>query len=194
MIIVEYPKEFVERTIKLINSCYEDVKSKELEVTFLLNCLLGLIVATNENIENEEYFTKTKLLDKEILPFIPKTIAILNTNNLNKKIKEEINKKSLISQLENEFTIENTLNIDKYDQIKNLTLKQFIRYLRNGIAHQNLMATSNNEHWKGIRIWNHNNVGIKDFEVEFKISELRKFAIFIGEKFIENYESKKNGR
>lgn len=46
------------------------------------------------------------------------------------------------------------------------------------------MATSNNEHWKGVRIWNHNNDGIKDFEVEFTISELKKFAVFVGEKFI----------
>lgn len=190
MIIKDYSKEFVERTLKLIDSCFEDAKSKELEVTFLLNCLLGLIVTANENIENEEYFTKTKLFDEEIVAFIPKTIAILNTSNLIKKIKEDVNKKSLINQIDDELKIENTVIVEKYEQIKNLTLKQFLRLLRNGIAHQNLMATSDNDHWKGIRIWNYNNNGIKDFEVEFKIVELRKFAIFIGKKFIENYKNK----
>ncbi|MFB9121597.1 HEPN family nuclease [Bergeyella porcorum] len=188
MITKEYPIEFVERTLLLVNNSFEEMKLKKLEVTFLLNCLLGLIIATNENIENEEYFSKTKLLNEEIIPFIPKTIAILNINAMNKKIKEEINKKSLINQLDSVLKIQNTLNIDKFEQIKNLTLKQFIRFLRNGIAHQNLMATSDNEHWKGIRIWNHNSAGIKDFEVEFTTSELKKFAIFIGEKFIQNYQ------
>lgn len=185
MIIHEYPKEFVERTLRLIKECYSDAKTKELEVTFLLNCLLGLIVATHENIENSEYFISTRLTDPEVNKYIPKAIAKVNLKEINTSIKEIINQKSLVTQLDDRIEFNNTINIEKYSQLKNMTLKQFVRNLRNGIAHQNLMATSDNEHWKGVRIWNHNSDGIKDFEVEFTISELKKFAVFVGEKFIE---------
>jgi hypothetical protein len=45
-----YPKDFVERTKKLVETHYECIKTtNELEVTFLINCLLGLIVAVAEN-------------------------------------------------------------------------------------------------------------------------------------------------
>lgn len=187
MIPKNYPKDFVERTLRLINECYDETKSKELEVTFLLNCLLGLIIATNENIENDDYFIKTRLNDSKLIKFIPKSIAQLDFKVFDKDIKDKINKKSLINQLDDEITISSQIKIEKFKQLKNLTLKQFIRFLRNGIAHQNIMPTSNNEHWKGIRIWNHNSSGIKDFEIEFQIGELKKFAIFIGTKFIEKF-------
>lgn len=46
-----YPLEFVERTIKLLEELSPHAKKAELDVTFLLNCTLGLIVATSENIK-----------------------------------------------------------------------------------------------------------------------------------------------
>ena len=92
----------------------------------------------------------------------------------------------MISQLEETISIENEIIIQKFKLAKNLTLKEFIRNIRNGIAHQNLMATGVSDHWEGVRIWNFNINGIKDFEVEFKVSQLKKFAIFIGTKYLEN--------
>lgn len=185
MIPHDYPTEFVSRTIKLMEEFYSEIKAKELEVTFLLNCLLGLIIATNESTENSEYFTNTLITNEEIKKYIPKSIAQLNTSELNKSIKNLINEKSLLNQLNAEIELNNKIKIDKSEQLTNLSLKQFIRKIRNGIAHQNLMPTSDNDHWKGIRIWNHNTNGIKDFEVEFTISELKNFALFVGNKFIE---------
>lgn len=185
MIIHDYPKEFVERTLKLMDECYETAKSKELEVTFVLNCLLGLIIATYEQLDLcEGKFFNKRLSDDDVLTFVPEKIARVDFGEFNRRFKTELNKKSLIGQLEDEISIESKIYVQKYKLAKNLTLKEFIRNIRNGIAHQNLRATSSSEHWEGIRIWNHNKDGIKDFEVEFKINQLKKFAKFIGLKFI----------
>lgn len=186
MIMHDYPKEFIERTLNLLDKCFDSAQKEELEVTFILNCLLGLIIATFEHLHlcKRDFFEK-RLCDEDILEFVPNKIAKIDLKEFNKKFKEEVNKKSLITQLQDEITIDSKIQIHKFTLAKNLTLKEFIRNIRNGIAHQNLMATSLKDNWEGIRIWNHNKEGIKDFEVEFKINQLKKFAKFIGEKYLE---------
>lgn len=191
MMIHDYPKEFVERTLKLLDECFDDVKSKDLEVTFLLNCLLGLIVATYEQLDlcQGDFFEK-RLAETDILQFVPTKIAKVDFKEFNKRLKDEINKKSLIGQLPETISIESEIVIQGFKMAKNLTLKEFIKNIRNGIAHQNLMATSQSENWAGVRIWNHNNHGIKDFEVEFSIAQLKKFAHFIGKSFLAHLPDK----
>lgn len=192
MVLHNYPKEFVERTLILLDKCYDNAKQNELEVTFLLNCLLGLIIATYEKMDvnvKDSVFGK-RLWDEEISKFIPTKIAKIDLNSFYSKFKDDINTKSLIGQLDEKVKIENEIEIQKHKLVKNLTLKEFIRNIRNGIAHQNLMATSQSEHWEGVRIWNHNKDGIKDFEVEFTISQLKKFAVFIGREFIKAHPDK----
>jgi hypothetical protein len=191
MVIHDYPKEFIERTLTLMDKCYEVAKTEELEVTFILNCLLGLIIATYEQLDLcQGNFFKKRLADVDVIKFVPDKIARVDFSEFNKRFKAEVNKKSLIGQLDDEITVESKLYVQKFILAKNLTLKEFIRNVRNGIAHQNLRATSTSEHWEGIRIWNYNKDGIKDFEVEFKINQLRNFAKFIGEKFIDNLPEK----
>ncbi len=41
----DYRKEFIERTLDLLKKLEPKAKEEKLEFTFLLNCLLGLIVA-----------------------------------------------------------------------------------------------------------------------------------------------------
>ena len=50
MEIKNYPKEFVERTIRLLEELEPKAKEIELEVSFLLNCLLGMVVSVLENL------------------------------------------------------------------------------------------------------------------------------------------------
>ena len=190
--IRDWPKEFVERTLLLLDKGYQNARTNQLEVTFLINCMLGLIVATYEQLkESKEGFFEKKLYDEDIIEFIPERIAILDIKPYYDRFKAEVNKKSLISQFGNEIEFESKIDIKKFTLIKNITLREFIRNIRNGISHQNLMATSEDSHWKGIRIWNHNTNGIKDFEVEFSINQLREFAKMIGEKYLENLPPKK---
>jgi len=53
------------------------------------------------------------------------------------------------------------------------------------------MPINQDRRWKGIRIWNHDKYGIKDFEVEFKISELKKFALFLANQYVEEFRKNK---
>ena len=184
--IKDYPKEFVERTLELLEKVYPSAKTHELEVTFLLNCLLGLIIATYEKLDScKEGFFNKRLVDDEVFEFVPHNIARIDIGQLHKDFKAEINGKSLIAQHGDSISINQRIEVQKFKLVKNITLREFIRNIRNGIAHQNLMATSQDHHWHGIRIWNHDKNGIKDFEVEFEINHLMKFAKFIGSKFIE---------
>lgn len=66
-----------------------------------------------------------------------------------------------------------------------MTLYKFLKKIRNGVAHQNISPNNQGKKWKGLRLWNHNEYGIKDFEVEFYIGELKVFAIFIAQKYLD---------
>ncbi|UCE46511.1 MAG: hypothetical protein JSW47_12915 [Phycisphaerales bacterium] len=44
-----YPVEFIQRTHELLDKSFHDFAKEDREVTFLMNCLLGLIVTLSEN-------------------------------------------------------------------------------------------------------------------------------------------------
>lgn len=67
----------------------------------------------------------------------------------------------------------------------NNDLKNLLNRIRNGIAHQRIEAVSENNKWKGVIIEDydrHNNLGL---HLELKTSELRKFAFYIADKYLE---------
>ena len=176
MKIKDNPREFIEGTLLLLE--------KELKATFLLNCLFGLIVTTYEQLDQcTGDFFKKRLFESDVSAYIPKKISKIDLSGPYDRYKEKTIKKPLVGQVD--VTIENIVVIDDIKLAMNLTLKEFIRNIRNGLAHQNIIATTQSNHWEGVRIWNDNKYGIKDFEVEFKIGQLKKFAAFIGKKFIE---------
>jgi hypothetical protein len=186
-----YPLEFVERTIDLIEKLSASAKQEGLDATFLLNCTLGLIVATSENLEScgGDYFKK-RIAELDQNNSFPQKIAYINFSSDFKSFRNEINKKSLVTQLNNSFEISTTININKYEQARNLTLKEFLKKIRNGVAHQNIMPINLDQQWKGVRIWNKNREGIKDFEVEFKLSELKSFSIFLAQQYVNEFKNK----
>jgi|SRR5690554_1863949 len=67
----------------------------------------------------------------------------------------------------------------------NNDLKNLLNRIRNGIAHQRIEAISEENKWKGVIIEDYDrndNIGL---HLELKTSELRKFAFFIADKYLE---------
>ncbi|MDR0582476.1 MAG: hypothetical protein LBG31_05900 [Prevotellaceae bacterium] len=60
--IINYQKEFVKRTVDLLERGYEPIKAFGREATFLMNCLLGTIVIIAEQGKNETKRPSNKFL------------------------------------------------------------------------------------------------------------------------------------
>lgn len=176
--IENYKIEFVKRTIDLLDCNFSCFKHIDREVTFLLNCLLGLIVCVSENAKksNTNFMKK---IDDDFLKFIPEKIDFI--------IYKDKYKNNLINQNSNELKIKNG---KKYD-LEKLTKLWFINKLRNGIAHQNIEGINENGKWVGIKIWNEKN-NLKDFEIIFTIEELKRLSIKIAKDYINDNKIKSN--
>ena len=72
---------------------------------------------------------------------------------------------------------------------KDIKLSEFLRRLRNGIAHFGIIPTKDNDVWKGIIIRNYTSKN-KQFYCNFQLyleeSELRILSNFIANKYIAN--------
>jgi hypothetical protein len=66
------------------------------------------------------------------------------------------------------------------------TLAQFLRKLRNGIAHQHINPINRNNHFVGVKIWNVTPQNITDCEVEFNRHSLHEFANFIADQYLHH--------
>lgn len=168
--------DFIERTKEILKKHYDRFKEDNREVTFLLNCLLGLIVAISENEKSKNSNVFNGRFDEDVYKLIPKQLGFIDTKN------DELNAK-----LENGLLEEKEINI-KYKvnnkkDLKRYDLKMILEKIRNAIAHQNIIIISENDKCIGIRLWNKNK-NIKDFEIIFKIEELRIFAIAVADKYL----------
>jgi hypothetical protein len=170
MSTTNYPKDFVKRTKNLIESHYEYIKTNsKLEVTFLINCLLGLIVVVAEN--NKE------INISQILNNIPK-IGFLDKEASNTSTQELINR--------NEITI----TIKHKECLAKKGGQWFLTKLRNAIAHQNIEPINEEGKWTGVKMWNKTNGGIKDFEIELTNDELKELALNIAERYLDKMKGK----
>lgn len=166
-----YPLDFVKRTKELLQQNFSDFESKDLEVTFLLNCLLGLIVNVSENKKSNSIFN-TKI-DKNFLSILPDKIGF--------KIKDS-NEYELID------TNEIRIKIGHKEDLNILYKYEFITKLRNGIAHQHIDAINEDGKWVGVKLWNINNK-LKDFEIIFTIEELKKLSLKIAADYLKSIDS-----
>lgn len=186
-----YPVEFVERTIALINKFYDQSMEEDLEATFLLNCTLGMIVATSERIKkptNKGVFSK-RICEFDEQVHFPHKIAYIDITRALKRNREEINKISLLDRENCDAPITYQIPIDGRKQARNMELYKLLTKIRNGVAHQNIEPINSKNSWGAIRIWNVNN-GIKDFEIEFTILELKNFALFLAQKYVEEFSKR----
>ena len=184
-----YPKEFVERTTQLLEKIEPKAKEEGLEITLLLNCLLGMVVTALENVDRckKGVFNK-KLHSEELKPLIPKKIVSIKKSELIDKYADRVSKLELLKSYQKvefgipEFRIKTQPKKEIYDK----DLRWLLTKIRNGVAHQNIMPINQGDNWEGIRIWNKDNNGLKNFAIEFKISELREFTKYVVNLYLEN--------
>ncbi len=158
----KYDTEFIKRTQTLINGYHE-----KYTITLLLNCLLGLIILPNEFKGRKG--RKFTFLNQDIQSI--------------KEIQGIISKNNFL------FNPTKKKKGDGYVSDKK-SLKNFLKKIRNGIAHQQIEPINENGEWKGVRIKDINDFNNKnlELEIEFTIKELRDFAFFISTKYIEEFE------
>jgi hypothetical protein len=155
----KYDTEFIKRTQTLIKD-YRGVYT----TTLLLNCLLGLIILPNEFKERKG--RKFNFLNQEI-------------QNI-KEIQDIISKKS--------FLFNPTKRNKGLYMPDKKSLKNFLKKIRNGAAHQRIEPITENGKWKGVKIEDINGAKNLELEIELTIKELRDFAFFISTKYIEEFE------
>ena len=76
---VNYKIEFVKRTKEILEENFQFFQEKDREVTFLLNCLLGLIVTISEN-EKRKNNVFRGAIDPDFLNLIPEKIGFIEKN------------------------------------------------------------------------------------------------------------------
>lgn len=167
--IKNYKVDFIKRTNEILTTEYKNFKEKDREVTFLLNCLLGLIVTISENEQKKLCIFKGKI-DDEFLSLIPDKVGFIQRNKSGMNI--DLTETSIVSE-----------NIGHKDELMEQDKLWFINKIRNGIAHQHIEGVNEDEKWIGVRLWNTNN-SFKDFEIVFSIAELKLFATTLSEKEI----------
>lgn len=168
--IDNYKIEIIQRTKEILESEYPTFEEKDREVTFLMNCLLGLIIAISES-DNISKRTLRGKIDTEFLSLIPKKIGFLNSITVSE-------------DLTNSGFNELKVNVQHFDDLTSMDKLWLVTKLRNGIAHQNIQGINENEKWIGVRIWNENKNKQKDFEIIFQIDELKNFALKLAEMYL----------
>ena len=184
-----YPKQFVERTQRLLAVLEPQAKKEDLEVTLLLNCLLGMVVTVLENktlVGNQAL--RKRLSDAIPRDLIPKKLVWFKKSEIRDKYAEEVEKLELLKDWpKTEWDIGNIrLVAESRESVLQKDFLDFLRVLRNGIAHQNIAPVNKKQRWAGVRIWNVNPSGVKDFAVEFTVGELRKLTDHIVNVYLAN--------
>ena len=128
----------------------------DFENTNLINCTLGLLILPYENVKESEH----EFWDRDL---------------------------SAVSELQ-------FLRIRRFEPIQGLkkgvikcypkSLKVFLQKVRNGIAHRQIQAMNDDGKFAGICVYNYHGEH-KDLEVEFPHDDLRKFALFIADAFLQ---------
>lgn len=168
--IENYKINFIKRTQEILIAEYKSFQEKDREVTFLLNCLLGLIVVISENEQKKLRVFKGKI-DDEFLSLVPDKVGFIQKN-----------KSGMIIDLTDVSTI--VENVGHKSELKEQDKLWFINKIRNGIAHQHIESINDDGKWVGVRLWNTNNTS-KNFEIIFSINELKEFAISLSEKYLQ---------
>lgn len=157
-----YIDDFPTNTRCLVEKCYDYIEKEEgYEVTFLMNCLLGLIDVVSEK-------HKDKIGDKNVsyfLSYLPDSF--------------------LITKRKSWECVE-----IKREEYASVEAEHFIKKLRNSIAHQNVDAGPKGARWEYVVLRDSYMRGDKvhcirkgdiNFEIKLSISQLKALAIAISE-------------
>ncbi|RXK61601.1 hypothetical protein ESA94_00880 [Lacibacter luteus] len=181
--IKNYKIDFVTRTKELLNDNFADFKSKDKEVTFLLNCLLGLIVNVSEN-EKKSKLTFNGKIDHAFISLLPDKVGFI----IKKRHSEDLTDER-VEKIETK--------IGHKSDLKSQDKFWFINKLRNGIAHQNIEGINEANKWVGVKLWNTYNEE-RDFEIIFTVDQLKSLALKIADDYLTKHkptnEKKKTSR
>lgn len=169
--IKHYRIDIIKRTKEILEKNFQNFEEKDREVTFLLNCLLGLIVAISENEKKKEKVFKGKI-DVDFLDLIPDKIGFVERNQAD-------------DDLTNTDLTELNVKVGHKNDLKTKSKLWLINKIRNGVAHQNIEGINEDKKWIGVRLWNTNNDSKKDFEIVFNVEELKKFAIALSDEYLK---------
>lgn len=75
------------------------------------------------------------------------------------------------------------MEVDK-EYLKTVDKMTLLKSLRNGIAHQNILASNKHGIWAGIVLWNLNRSNEKTFEIELETLQLTKLATYIANHYL----------
>jgi len=167
--IDNYKIDIIQRTKEILESDFNEFAEKDREVTFLMNCLLGLIIAISENEKKEKKVLKG-VIDAPFLSLIPDKVGYLNA----KEVSDDLTKSDLT---------EISINVQHKEKLVLKDKLWFVNKIRNAIAHQNIEGINKAGKWSGVRLWNTNN-DKKDFEIIFQINELKNFALKLAEMYL----------
>ncbi len=160
--ITDYEVNFPKRTRDLLVSFNKREVDYELDVTFLINCLLGLIIAAVETSKKDNVITGK--VDNELINILPEEVKIPDSNKVLAKTK--------------------TTELLKWDKL------DVLKKIRNGIAHQHIKPDNSNGEWKGIKLWNMKG-NKKNFELHLNIGQLHELALYITKHYLTKYHQKK---
>ena len=148
-----FADEFPVKTKELFEWYYEPIRDDTgLEVTFLINCLLGLVCSIYEKYEGREELKYIKL--DMFSDSLPDSFLRLSDKKLVTRTK---------------------------DMYKKLEVGDFLKRIRDGIAHQHIsVILDSNGKWDKITIQDiyHKSV---NFEITLTIEQLKKLALKISE-------------
>lgn len=165
MKIKEYEEEFPKRTLRLLQSFKERNIDYSLDITFLMNCMLGLLVTAVEKAKVANLFSGK--VDDGLILLLPEKVELLKIVNIKGEMKRkltEVSKSELLT----------------WDKLR-LLLK-----IRNGIAHQHINPINKEGSWVGITIWNVNDSRSIDFRMTLLNEELFNLAEYI----VRHYQKK----
>ena len=148
--IKKYRIDFIKRTKEILEENFQSFEEKDREVTFLLNCLLGLIVTISENEKTGKKVFKDNI-DNDFLTLIPDKIGFVKRNRVD-------------DDLTNVDLTELNVKVGHKEDLKRENKLWLINKIRNGIAHQNIEGINENDKWIGVRLWNNTNASKKDFD------------------------------
>ncbi len=152
-----YSTEFPKRTLQLLKSFQDKKIDYNLNVTLLMNCLMGLIVTAVENSERKQLITGN--VDDELLNLFPDKVELVLGNQ--------------------------PLSVHPKVILKTRSKLSILKKIRNAIAHQHVEPHNKNDNWVGVTIWNEPQPGIINFRIELNTAQLNNLATFIANHYLQ---------
>ena len=170
-----YRIDIVKRTTEILKDHFPTLEDKDREATFLMNCLLGIVVAISENKKiSQSIFNEST--DDDFLSMIPEKFGFITSYDN-------------VKELRDIRLLKRTVNIGHKNELKSKSKIWFINRVRHSIAHQNIKAINEDEKWVGVILYNKPKEVI-DFEIEFDIVELKIFALKLGKMYLDGLKKK----